>query len=348
MKAVVLKDINVLKYIEVPEPKTAPDQIKVKIAYAGICGTDPEIIEGRFGLGIQPEGAISKPWRRPAAEGPDIMGHEAAGTIVEIGKDIKGDFKVGQKVAMNFRSACGACYYCNNKMQHFCENITPNSGAMAEYAVYKENTVFPLPEETPLEIGALVEPVSVAVHALDIAQMKVGDSVIIAGAGTIGLLVLQLAIRSGASKVLVSEPFAEKRKLAKQLGADVVVDPLKEDLLEVTRKFTNGRGYDICFEVSGRTDVARQLILLAENGGKVIWTAVYPADAEIPVPPSYMYNRELSIRSVLISPYSFNRAVAILPKLNLKPMISIYPMKDVVEAFQAHKEGKGVKILLKP
>ncbi|MFC1920848.1 zinc-binding dehydrogenase [Chloroflexota bacterium] len=348
MKAVVLKDIGVLEYIDVPEPETKPDQIKVKVAYAGICGTDPEIVEGKFGLGIQPEGAIAIPWRRPVGEGPDIMGHEAAGTIVEIGKDVKGDFKVGQKVAMNFRSACGGCYYCNNKMQHFCENVTPNTGAMAEYAVYQENTVFPIPEDTPLEIGALVEPISVAVHALDIAQMKVGDSVIIAGAGTIGLLVLQLAIKSGASKILVSEPFAEKRKLAKELGADMVVDPLKEDLLEVTRKFTDGRGYDVCFEISGRTDVARQLILLAENGGKVIWTAVYPADAEIPVPPSYMYNRELTIRSVLISPYSFNRAVAILPKLKLEPMISIYPMKDVVKAFEDHKAGKAIKVLLQP
>ncbi|MFC1900372.1 zinc-binding dehydrogenase [Chloroflexota bacterium] len=348
MKAVVLKDIGVLEYTDVPDVETAPDQIKVKIAYAGICGTDPEIIEGRFGLGIQPEGAIGIPWIRPAAEGPDVMGHEAAGTIVEIGSEVYGDFEVGQKVAMNFRSPCGACYYCNNKMQHFCENVTPNSGAMAEYAVYQEGTVFPLPEDTPLEIGALVEPVSVAVHALDIAQVKVGDSVIIAGGGTIGLLVLQLVIRSGASRVLVSEPLADKRKLAKELGADMVVDPLNEDLLEVTRKFTGGRGYDVCFEVSGRTDVARQLILLAENGGKVIWTAVYPADAEIPVPPSYMYQRELTIRSVLISPYSFNRAVAILPKLNLKPMISVYPMKDVVNAFNDHKAGKGVKILLQP
>jgi len=348
MKAAVLKEIGVLEYDDVPEPETAPDQIKVKVAYAGICGTDPEIIGGTFGMGTQPEGAIGETRKRQAGPGPGVMGHEAAGTIVEIGKDIHGDFRVGQKVAMNFRSTCGACYYCTNGLEHFCENVTPNSGAMAEYAVYKENTVFPLPEDTPLDIAAMVEPISVAVHTLDIARMKVGDSVIIAGAGTIGLLVLQLAIKSGASKVLVSEPFAEKRKLAKQLGADAVVDPLNEDLLEASNKFTDGRGFNVCFEASGRADVAGQLVLLAERCGTIVWAAVYPAEARVAVPPFYMYSKELTIRSVLISPYSFPRSVELLPKLNLKPMIKVYPLKDVVQAFEDHKAGKGIKMLLQP
>jgi len=219
---------------------------------------------------------------------------------------------------------------------------------MAEYAVYKENTVFPLPDDTPLEIGALVEPLSVAVHTLDIARMKVGDTVIISGAGTIGLLILQLAIKSGASKVLVSEPFAGKRKLALELGADMVVDPINEDLLEASNRFTDGRGFNVCFEASGRAEVAGQMVLLAERCGTVVWAAVYPADARIPVPPFYMYSKELTIRSVLISPYSFPRSVDLLPKLNLKPLISIYPLKDVVKAFADHKAGKAIKILLKP
>ena len=346
MKAAVLKEIGVLEYDDVPEPETAPDQIKVKIAYAGICGTDPEIIHGTFGMGTRMEGAIGANRKIDVGPGLGVLGHEAAGTIVEIGKDIKGDFKVGQKVAMNFRSACGACYYCTNSMEHFCENVTPNSGAMAEYAVYKENSVFPLPEDTPLEIGALVEPISVAVHTLDIARMKVGDSVIITGAGAIGLLILQLAIRSGASKVLVSEPFAEKRKLAKELGADVVVDPLNEDLLEASNKFTDGRGFNVCFEASGRPEVAGQLVLLAERCGTVVWAAVYPFEARVEVPPFYMYSKELTIRSVQISPYSFPRSVELLPKLNLKPLIKIYPLSDVVKAFEDHQAGKAIKILL--
>jgi (R,R)-butanediol dehydrogenase/meso-butanediol dehydrogenase/diacetyl reductase/L-iditol 2-dehydrogenase len=335
VKAAVLKEVGVLEVQDVPEPETAPDQIKVKIVYSGICGTDPEIVEGRF---VPPKPPL----------GPNIVGHEASGTIVEIGKDIQGTFKIGQKVAMNFRSSCGACYYCTNKMEHFCERMSPASGAMAEYAVYKESAVFPLPDSVPLDVGAMLEPVSVAVHTMDIAQVKVGDAVIITGAGTIGMLLLQLAIRSGASKVLVSEPVAAKRKLAKELGADVVVDPVKENLEEAARKLTDGRGFNVCFEASGRVAVAKQLIYLAESCGTVVWCAVYPRDAEVGVPPFYMYSKELTIRSILVSPYSFPRAMHMLSKLNLKPLITVYPLKDVVKAFADLKAGKGIKIMLQP
>ncbi|MFC1949817.1 zinc-binding dehydrogenase [Chloroflexota bacterium] len=349
MKAAVLKDVNVLEVDDVPEPGTGHDQIKVKIAYCGICGTDPEAIAGRFDLGLRPEWAIgaSRPrgWRGGY---PRIMGHEASGTIAEIGKDIRGDFKVGQKVAMNFKSSCGACYYCNNRMEHFCEMTRGNSGAMAEYAVYYENTVFPLPEDVPLDIAAFVEPLAVALHSVDIGQMKVGDSVIIAGGGSIGLLTLQLAIRAGASKILVSEPVAEKRKMAKELGADVAVDPINEDLLEASDKLTDGRGFNVCFEVSGKPDVARQLVFLAENCGTIVWTSVYPSDVEVGIPPFYLYQKELSIRSVQISPYSFYRSVSMLSKLNLKPLITVYPLDKAVEAYEAHGQGKGIKILIKP
>ena len=124
MKAVVVKEVGVLEVQDVPEPEPEPDQIKVKIAYAGICGSDPKIVD-RKGARGHPEGAIGWPQKTtPMSEGIKIMGHEASGTIVKIGKDIKGDFKVGQRVAMNFRSTCGACYYCLNGMEHFCERIT--------------------------------------------------------------------------------------------------------------------------------------------------------------------------------------------------------------------------------
>src|SRR5208283_1284982 len=237
MKAVVVKQAGALGVQDVPEPEPAPDEIKVKIAYAGICGSDPKIVEGKR-MPKPQEGAIGWPEKiTPIPQGIRFLGHEASGTVVKIGKDVKSDFKIGQRVAMNFRTVCGGCYYCQNKMEHFCERAIIFMGLMAEYAVFKESLVYPLPDDLPLDVGAFLEPVSVAVHTLDITHMKIGDSVIITGGGTIGLLVLQLAIKSGASKVLVSEPIPEKRKLAKQLGADVVVDPLKEDLLDISNKF---------------------------------------------------------------------------------------------------------------
>jgi (R,R)-butanediol dehydrogenase/meso-butanediol dehydrogenase/diacetyl reductase/L-iditol 2-dehydrogenase len=348
MKALVLKGINDLEVQDVPEPKMAPDQIKVKIAYCGICGSDVHMVEGKMGFGARPEWMIGKAPVGMRMSFPRVMGHEASGTIAEIGKDVKGDFKVGQKVGMDFKAYCGSCWYCNNMMQGSCLNRKSTTGSMAEYAIYPEGAVYPLVEGVSLDVGALLEPLTIAVHTMDIAQIRSGDAVIITGAGPIGLLIMQMAMKSGASKVLVSEPVADKRRLAKELGADVVVDPLKDDLLEASNKLTDYRGFSVCFEASGRPEVARQLLYLAESAGTVVWAAVYPQEAEVGVSPSFMYSRELKIHSVRVSPYAFPRAVQLMPKLNLKPLISVRELDDAVQAFADQKAGKGVKILLHP
>jgi (R,R)-butanediol dehydrogenase/meso-butanediol dehydrogenase/diacetyl reductase/L-iditol 2-dehydrogenase len=338
MKAAVTRSAGVINMEEVPEPEMKPDQVKVKIAYAGLCGTDPENLEQRFGL--MPLEAYKQ---------ARILGHEASGTIVEIGKDVRGDYKIGQRVAMNFRSACGACYYCRNGMEHFCRWGEGASGSFAEYAVYPESAVYPLTDDISLEIGSLLEPVSVAVHAIDQARVRTGSSVAICGGGPIGLLCLQMALKAGAARTLLSEPIPEKRALAKKLGADVVVDPFTEDILEAGKKLTDGRGFDSVIDASGNINAARQCIYLADNKGIILWAAVYGKDVEIGVPPFLMYAKELTIASTFVSPYSFPRALAMLPKLELKSLITdIVPLKDIKKAFELHKAGKSIKILIKP
>lgn len=337
MKAAVMRGIGNINMEDVPEPELGPDQVKVKVAYCGICGTDPEQLAGRFGL-VPPE----------AYKQPRILGHESSGTIAAVGKNIK-NYKVGQRVACDFRSHCGACYYCRNKMENFCRSGSPASGGFAEYAVYPESAIYVLPEDVSLEIGALLEPVSVAVHAVDAANIHPGGSVAISGAGPIGLLCLEVALRAGATRTMVSEPVAEKRELAKKLGADVVVDPRREDLEEIGKKLTEGRGFDSVIEASGNLGAARQAVALADNCGTVLWAAVYPKDEEVGVRPFYMYSRELTIRAIFTSPYSFPRALNLLPKLELQPLIThIIPLSDIRGAFDLYKEGKSVKILIKP
>jgi (R,R)-butanediol dehydrogenase / meso-butanediol dehydrogenase / diacetyl reductase len=340
MKAAVNKDVGVIKYEEVPEPVTGPDQIKVKIAYCGICGTDIENLEGRFGL-------MRNMPKRPGVL--NIMGHEATGTIVEVGKNTRQGYKVGQRVAMNFGTPCGACYYCRNKMEHFCQHRVSASGSYAEYAVYGESCIYVIPDDMPFEVSALLEPVTIAVHTIDIGEIQPGKSVMISGAGPIGLLILEVALRAGASKVLVSEPVAEKRAIAKKLGADVTVDPLKEDLEKIGKEYTGGRLFDTVFEASGNLKAAKQALNLAGKCGIVVWGAVYPFDAEISINPFYMYANEISIRSVFISPYCFPRALSLLPKLDIKTLVTdIYPLSEVEKAFENHKKGKSIKTLLKP
>ncbi len=337
MRAAVIRGAGNINVEEWPEPEPGPNEIKVKVAYCGVCGTDPEILEGRFGRVTTKE-----------SNEPIIIGHEASGTIAAVGENIK-NYKVGQRVACNFRSPCGACYYCRNKMEHFCRNGYHATGAYAEYALYDEKAIYVLPDDITMEIGALLEPVSVAVHAMDVANIRPGGTVAISGAGTIGLLCLELALISGASRVLVSEPVAEKRQVAKKLGADVTVDPTKEDVVQAGLKLTDGRGFDTIIEASGNMKAAKQALDMIDYCGTILWAAVYPRGEEIGVPPSFMYSKELTIRAMFTSPYSFPRALNLLPKLELEPLIThIIPLDDIKKVFETHKTGKSIKILIKP
>lgn len=340
MKAAVRSEEGEITVQDVPEPEPGPDQIKVKIAYCGICGSELHMFDPEF---------TSRPpqFQRPPGAGPRIMGHEASGTISEIGSEVKG-FEVGQKVAMNFRSYCGSCYYCRNKMEHYCQDVIHASGSYAEYAVYHKSAVYALPDNISLEVGSLLEPVSVAVHTIDLADIKPGGTVAILGAGPIGLLIQEVAIIAGAAKVLVSEPVESRRKMAKQLGATVVVDPINEDLEMAASELTDGRGFDTVIDASGKLAVAKQALSLADKCATVVWAAMYPVGAEVGVPPSLLYAKELTIRGVFVSPYSFPRALNLLSVLDLEPLISIMPLEKINEAFHQLLEGKGIKVIIKP
>lgn len=340
MKAAVRQSGDIV-VMDIPVPEPGPDHIQVKIAYCGICGSELHMID--------PEYMARRPAFPPPPPGapPRAMGHEASGVISKIGSNIK-EYKVGQRVAMNFRSYCGSCYYCRNKMEHYCQAVIPATGSYAEYATYHKSAVYALPDNISLELGALLEPVSVAVHTIDLANIRPGGTVAILGAGPIGLLIQEVAQISGAAKVLVSEPTESRRKIAKDLGATVVVDPIKEDLMAAVNNLTDGRGFDTVIDASGKLAVAKQALTLADKTGTVVWAAMYPEDAEVGVPPSLLYHKELTIRGVFVSPYSFPRALALLPVLKLEPLISVMPIEKIKEAFQGLLAGKGIKVLIKP
>jgi L-iditol 2-dehydrogenase len=335
VKAAVMVSPGKLEVRDMPEPKTGPHQIKVKIAYCGICGSELRMFKGFFG---PPRGDFE----------PRIMGHEASGTIIEVGSETAAGYKVGQRVAMDFRSYCGSCYYCRNKMQHFCERTIPASGAYAEYAVYNEAAIYALPDNVSLEEGALLEPTSVAVHAVDLATIKPGSTLAILGGGPIGMLILEVARRAGAARILLSEPVEGRRNVAKQVGASVVIDPTKEDVQEVAMRMTEGRGFDTVIDASGTVGAARQAVYLAARCGMVVWAATYPGGAELGDLPSYMCGHELTIRSVFVSPYCFNRALNLLPEMDLKPLISIRPIEQILDSVEGLLKGQGVKVLIKP
>lgn len=339
MKAAVQYGARDVRVEDVAEPVVAPDEIKVRIDYCGVCGTDLEIYEGKFGL------MFTDGWPK----GPKIEGHEAAGVVVEVGAQTRQGYEIGQKVAMNFRSSCGACYYCRDGREHYCDHVTMSGGAFAEYAVYKESAVFALPESVSTRTGAMLEPLTVALHVTDQAEISTGHTVAISGAGTIGLLALIVAVRSGASTVLVSEPVEAKRRLAEQLGATVTVDPLSEDVIAVGREATDGRGFDSVIEVSGNLRAADTAISLADKCGTVVLAGVYPHEETIPFSPFDLYASELTIRSAMVSPYSFPRSINLLQRLDVEPLISaVYPLEQITDAFENHRGGTAIKTLIRP
>ena len=181
-----------LKMLDIPEPQiTRPDDVKIKVAYCGVCGSDLHFKRAELDFLFDKENGTP-------------IGHEASGVITELGPaaTAKG-LKVGDQVTYYYNEHCGSCYYCRNGQEQFCENMTGSSAAMSDYLVVREQAVHKLVGGCDLKRGALIEPISVCLHGIDLARIKVGSTVAISGGGTMGMLMTQLAKRSGATKLTV-------------------------------------------------------------------------------------------------------------------------------------------------
>ncbi len=335
MKAAMWKKKKVLEVDDVPEQEVGPEDVKIKVEYTAICGSDPHIVDGKL----------------PVSYPPRIMGHEVSGTIVELGEqaDTKG-LKVGDRVTGNPVRYCGVCDYCRNGLEHYCLKLAAffPPGTMAESVVWHEQQVFKLPDSISFEEGCLTEPVSVCLRGIDLSNIREGSTVAILGLGGIGQILLQLSLLAGASQVMVADPVESKRNTALEMGADMAFDPLAEDMWATTMKVTANRGFDTVIEASGNLDSAKSAMDMVGKAGTMVYFAVYPMNFELPIKPFDLYSREITVRGVFMSPYLFPRTLALLPRLKLKPLVSkIYPLDEVVEAFEEQKRGQNIKILIK-
>jgi L-iditol 2-dehydrogenase len=341
VKAAVHTQPGVIEFQEVPEPPVGPGELKIRVEYAGICGSDVELVFNRFGM----QKLDSWP------TGPRIEGHEASGVIVEIGPGIQHDFKVGERVGLGFQAACGVCYHCRNGREHLCEFERHPSGAWAQYAVYPEGAVYPLSQDVPFELAALIEPLGVAVHLVDLTSFKTGQSLLISGAGAIGLLSLVMALNAGASTVLVSEPNPAKRQKALRMGATAAVDPFANDgadLVDAIAQCTGGRGFHAVLEASGNPNAAATMVEAAASGGTVVWAGCYSDEASVSVSPYLVWLKDLTLKGGFLAPYSVYRAVNLLTRLDLSEIVTgIYPLEETQLAFDNHVKGEGTKTLLK-
>jgi len=268
---------------------------------------------------------------------------------VEVGQEVS-DISLGQLVATNPVRSCGDCYRCRRGQENYCERLIElwkTNGGFSEYVVFDRQQVFVMPEGITPDQAAFTEPVAVCIHCIDMAEIKPGMSIAIIGGGPIGLILLQLAIRAGAAFTLVSEPSPVKRELAKKLGADIVIDPTAEDLVARAFELTNNRGFDVVFEASGNTKAASHAFIISGSKSTLFYFAVFPIDFNMPLNLYSLYAKELTIKGVFLAPYSFPRAVNMLPKLELEPLISHrFPLGEAERIFTVQETGDAVKIMV--
>lgn len=273
---------------DAPEPEPKEDEVRIKIAAAMICGTDAHLYE----------------WTKSAQDFnprlPLIMGHECAGTVDAVGSSVKG-IAVGDRVSVETHFFCGHCYPCRTGDAHNCLNMgllgLTWDGVFAEYAKLPASACFPLPETVPMEIGALFEPAGVSVHALQRAGNVASNSVLICGAGPVGLVVVQLALLYGATRVVALDINPHRRKMAERLGA-IAIDPREVDVAGFCRKnFPRAGGVDVAFETSGAGEMLPVLFESVRREGRVV-TVGHPGQA-VPVDiAAYINKKGITLRGI--------------------------------------------------
>lgn len=309
-------------------PAAGPGELKIRVEASGICGTDLHIASGEY------------PLARPGV----VIGHEFAGTIVEVGPGVAEGLSVGDRVAVDPNIPCRTCSYCHNARPHLCENpqglgVTRNGG-LAEFSVVPAAQAYRIPEGLPTEAAALAEPLSCALHAVDLAGLRPGEKALVLGAGPIGVLCAALLVAAGASKVVVSEPHPSRRARVQDFGAE----PVEPEAVVPEEA-------DVVLECVGRVETMKAAVEAARPGGTVVWVGVASPEAEVAIKPYDMFRRELTIRGTYVNPFTMERSLALLDsgRINWREIVTHrFPLDNFEEAWAAQREGAGLKICLQP
>lgn len=330
-----------------PPAQPADDEVTVRVRWCGICGTD--IHEYRMGPQVIPVA----PHPLTGASGPQVLGHEFAGDVVEVGSGVS-EWAPGDRVAVMPLIYCGRCYYCRRGQQHMCEilaccGLSWRWGGMAEYVIVKAYQLNSLPDNVSYEQGALAEPAAVACYAIERSGMRGGDTVLVAGAGPIGCLTMLAAQAAGAAAVYVSEPAPARRQFAESLGATAVFDPLAVDLPAIVHAQTGGIGVDVAFECVGLERSLRDCTAALRKQGTLAQTGLFVAPAT--VEPFLWSLRDLTIVGTwCYHVYDLPRVLALVAagKLPVERVITDHiGLDDVVQGgFKPLVAGKHVKILV--
>ncbi|MGH3663987.1 MAG: zinc-dependent alcohol dehydrogenase family protein [Micromonosporaceae bacterium] len=330
MRAAVIEQPGLVSITTVADPKPSARQVVVEVAAVGICGTDIHIVDGEF---------APTPY-------PIVPGHEFAGTVVEVGADVT-EVAIGDRVAADPSLSCGECHYCAIGRGNLCERWNAigvtRPGASAEYAVTPVANCYRLPEPVSLQHAALIEPLSCALHGFDLLPRRLGEHYLVYGAGTMGLMMAQLARHAGAASVSVVDINTGRLEVARQLAADAVARTADE--------FDRPQGWEVVVDCTGAVPAIEDGLRRVRRGGTFQVFGVAAADAIASFSPFRVYNDEITIVGSMAVLHSFGRAVDLMAKGVIDPATMIshnFPLSEYVAALDAFREGRGRKLQIRP
>lgn len=343
MKALVLKEYNRFEYMDVPNPEIGVADALVEVKACGICGSDVHGMDGGTGRRIP----------------PIIMGHEAAGVIVKVGADVTG-WRVGDRVTFDSTIYCGQCHFCRHGRINLCDNrrvlgVSCDEyhcdGAFAEYIVVPQRILYRLPEDLSFEHAAVVEPLSVAVHAVKRTGLAMNDTIVVVGVGMIGLLLIQVLRAAGCGLIIAVDIEQDKLDLARQFGADLAISPDACDVPQEVAGHTSGLGADAAFEVVGITATVKTAVGSLRKGGTLALVGNLSPAVELPL--QTVVTREITIHGSCASCGEYPACLDMIAQgqVNVEPIISaVAPMAEGADWFERlYKKELGLmKVILIP
>jgi 2-desacetyl-2-hydroxyethyl bacteriochlorophyllide A dehydrogenase len=319
-----------VRLVEVPEPVPEPGEAVVRVGACGICGTDLHILDGEF----------------PPAPYPIIPGHEAAGTVVVVGGE--GVLAVGDRVGIDPSLSCRHCEYCRMGRGNLCSYWgavgDTRDGALAEYVRVPMENLYRIPDTMDFHAAALIEPVSCAIHGLDRLGLRLGDDVLVCGAGTMGLIMASLIRHAGAARVAVVDTNEDRLRHASRMG-------FVDAAVRVGDLAGAGSGFDKAVDATGAPPAIAQCLESVRRGGTVMVFGVAPAGAQIPIEPFRIYNEEITIVGSMAVLDSYGRAIQTVASgvVDASALVTHrLPLVEIDEALRVARRGEGLKVQITP